>query len=443
MFGRFDLPMALYPPPAPETLSAPPLADDDPRSIWADPGYAPQGDRLPPVFDPFATPPGGPTPPPTATPPSGSRPPAGRGGARRKLGVAVAAVALAASSGVVGGLVGANLNGDDAATVAATPTPVNNNTTSGATTPTVPAAASPSGGTAGGMDVQAVLAAIEPAVVQVTAQTRSGVSTGTGFVISADGEILTNAHVVEGGTTVKVRLPGESTARTVRVVGADAAADVALLQLDGVSGLKAANLGSMNDVKVGDPVVAIGYALGLRGDPTVTTGIVSATDRTLGDLTGLIQTDAAINPGNSGGPLVDAQGRVIAINTAKLDTSGDGRNADGLGFAITIDDAVSIANRLRGGGDAATARTAFLGVSTQDPEDGSLGTQVMEVTAGTGAEKAGIRVGDVITAVDGQQIAAGSDLGRAIRAAGPGATITLTIQRDGQTVELQATLGTR
>jgi putative serine protease PepD len=310
----------------------------------------------------------------------------------------------------------------------------------------VPAADSPTSGdgasNGGALDVKAVLTAIEPAVVQVTAQTRAGVSTGSGFIISSDGEILTNAHVVEGATTVRVRLPGESQARTVQVIGADADADVALLKLEGAADVKAANLGTMDDVSVGDPVVAIGYALGLRGDPTVTTGIVSATDRTLGDLTGLVQTDAAINPGNSGGPLVDAQGRVIGINTAKLDSSGDGRNADGLGFAITIDDAVSIANRLRGGNTGSTG-TAFLGVSTQDPTDGSLGTVVEEVTPGTGAERAGIRAGDVIVAVDGDQVVAGSDLGRAIRAAGPGATITLTIQRDGQQVEVQATLGTR
>jgi S1-C subfamily serine protease len=297
----------------------------------------------------------------------------------------------------------------------------------------------------GALDVRKVIAAIEPAVVQVTAPSRNGTSVGTGFVISTSGEILTNAHVVEGATSVRVRLPGESTARTVRVVGADSTADVALLQLDGATNLTAASLGSVDDVHVGDAVVAIGYALGLRGDPTVTTGIVSATDRTLGDLTGLVQTDAAINPGNSGGPLVDANGKVIAINTAKLDSSGDGRGADGLGFAITIDDAVLIANRLRGGtaSGGTAAGTAFLGVTTQDPSDGSLGTIVQSVSAGTGAEKAGVLAGDVIVAINGQQIAAGSDLGRAIRTAGPGATVTLSIVRSGKQLDVKAVLGSR
>ncbi len=300
------------------------------------------------------------------------------------------------------------------------------------------------GATAGNLDVRAVIAAIEPAVVQVTAPSRDGVSTGTGFVISADGEILTNAHVVEGATSVRVRLAGDSTSRTVRVVGADATADVALLKLDGRSDLTAAVIGTSSAVQVGDPVVAIGYALGLRGDPSVTNGIVSATDRTLGDLTGLIQTDAAINPGNSGGPLVDASGRVIAINTAKLDTSDDGRNADGVGFAITIDDAMSIANRLRGGEGAANRKgTGFLGVATQDPVDGSLGAIVQEVNRGTPAEAAGLQVGDVIVEVDGDQVAGGADLGRAIRTAGPGREIVLTVQRNGDRTEVRATLGTR
>ena len=433
--------MALPPPPPSENRPRPPFADGDPRDIWTAAPLPPPalpaaggsgagfGGR-PPTGPPIGPPAGAP-----AGPADDGRLATSRG--RRRLGAAAFVAALMVGSGLVGGIVGARLDEGGSAT-GPVGTPVRSTSSDSAGSPT-----GATGSPAGSLDVRAVIAAIEPAVVQVTAPSRSGTSVGTGFVISADGEILTNAHVVDGATSVKVRLPGESTARSVRVVGADAAADVALLQVEGATKLKAATLGSVNDVHVGDPVVAIGYALGLRGDPTVTTGIVSATDRTLGDLTGLIQTDAAINPGNSGGPLVDASGRVIAINTAKLDSSGDGRGADGLGFAITIDDAVSIANRLRGGGSSTAKSTAFLGVTTQDTTDGSLGTVVQAVTAGTGADKAGLLVGDVIQSVNGQQVAAGTDLGRVIRAAGPGATITLTVKRGEQQLELKATLGSR
>ena len=426
--------MALPPPPPSENRPGPPVAVGDPRDIWT---AAP----LPPPAPPAA---GGswagfggqpPLGPPNGPPDDLG--PTARNGRRRRLGAAALAVALMAGCGLVGGIVGARLDRGSTKGPAADPVRSTSGRAAGSS-------AAAGGSPAGSLDVRAVIAAIEPAVVQVTAPSGAGISVGTGFVISADGEILTNAHVVDGATSVKVRLAGESTARSVRVVGADTAADVALLQVDGATNLKPATLGSVDDVHVGDPVVAIGYALGLRGDPTVTTGIVSATDRTLGDLTGLIQTDAAINPGNSGGPLVDASGRVIAINTAQLDSSGDGRNADGLGFAITIDDAVSIANRLRGGGSTSGVKsTAFLGVTTQDTTDGSLGTVVQAVTPGTGAAAAGLRVGDVIQSVNGQQVSAGTDLGRVIRAAGPGATITLTVKRGEQQLDLKATLGSR
>ena len=436
--------MALHMPPlGSDQLPTPPTIDGDPRDVWSSTPLPPPASPLEPtrVFSDTTNGTGfPPAPPPSAlAPQSAPKRPGGRRGARR-LAAAALVGAVAAASGIGGGVLGARIE-RDRTPAAPTPTAVPTSGTVGSGTPTAPAAT----GSASALDVRKVIATIEPAVVQVTAPSRAGTSVGTGFVISASGEILTNAHVVEGATSVRVRLPGESTARTVRVVGADATADVALLQLDGATNLTAASLGSVDDVHVGDPVIAIGYALGFRGDPTVTTGIVSATDRTLGDLTGLIQTDAAINPGNSGGPLVDANGKVIAINTAKLDDAGDGRSADGLGFAITIDDAVSIANRLRGGSASggSTARTAFLGVTTQDPTDGSLGTIVQSVSAGTGAEKAGILAGDVIVAIDGQQIAAGSDLGRAIRTAGPGATVTLSIVRAGKSLDVKAVLGSR
>ena len=176
--------------------------------------------------------------------------------------------------------------------------------------------------------------------------------------MSSDGEILTNAHVVEGASTVKVTLAGEAQSRDADVVGTDVANDLALLKLSGVSGLPAAALGESDEVRVGDDVVAIGNALALRGGPTVTRGIISALDRTLdtqdATMTGLIQTDASISSGNSGGPLVDATGKVIGINTA-VAASGGGTAAENIGFAIAIDTAKPVIERLRNHTPAAAA----------------------------------------------------------------------------------------
>jgi S1-C subfamily serine protease len=306
--------------------------------------------------------------------------------------------------------------------------------------PPVPEASS-SGSTAGSIDVAAVLDRVGPSVVQVTAQGPQGSGVGTGFIVTSDGRILTNAHVVEGASRVRVRLAGESNAREARVVGADASQDVAVLQLDGVADLPTVAIGSIDRTRVGEPVVAIGYALGLRGDPTVTAGIVSATDRALDDLTGLIQTDAAINPGNSGGPLVNASGEVVGVNTAKLLSAGSGAAAESIGYAITIDDAMATAERLVDG--TPSGATGFLGVSTQEDTSGDLGAVVVEVSPGTAASAAGLRVGDRITAIDGTAVAGSADLGRAIRRAGAGTEITLSVVRDGEMLEITAILGTR
>ena len=176
-------------------------------------------------------------------------------------------------------------------------------------------------------------------MVQVVA----GQSTGTGFIISASGEVLTNAHVVGNARTVRVRLSGESTARAAEVKGTYPNGDVALLQITDAADLPVAQLGSVDRVEVGDDAVAIGFALGLTGQPTVTRGIVSAKDRSLEQLSGLIQTDAPINRGNSGGPLANAAGEVIGMNTLSIGAGGN--SVENLGFAIPIDDAVAIRER--------------------------------------------------------------------------------------------------
>ena len=198
------------------------------------------------------------------------------------------------------------------------------------------------------MNVAGVLARVEPSVVSIETQiteqrgpfTQQGSGAGSGLVVDNRGTILTNAHVIEGATSITVTVAGESKARTAKVIASDTNRDLALLRVDNATGLVAAPLGTSADVAVGDQVVAIGNALALEGGPTVTQGIVSALNRSIdtenGTLQGLIQTDAAISSGNSGGPLVNARGQVIGMNTAVAASSGT-VNASNIGFAISID----------------------------------------------------------------------------------------------------------
>jgi putative serine protease PepD len=202
--------------------------------------------------------------------------------------------------------------------------------------------------------------------------------------------------------------------------------------------LTPAKLGTTASTQVGEPVVAIGYALGLRGAPTVSAGIVSALGRSLGDLNGLIQTDAAISPGNSGGPLVNARGEVIGVNTASV--TARGQVGENIGFAIAIDDASQIADSLRSGG---VPTQGLLGVSTQDSPGNDLGAAVLSVSPGGPADLAGIKAGDVITAVDGVTVADSGALANAIRSHKPGESVTITVDRNGSSQTLTPTLGKR
>ena len=342
---------------------------------------------------------------------------------------ATAAVSL--FTGVVGGVVGANLANDD--------TPV---TATGGSTNTSSASStnSPSGPTsvvAGPvLDVSGILAKVEPAVVAIQASGRLGTGQGTGIVITADGEVLTNAHVVEGATSIRVTLQGQSQSRAATLVGADSGNDIALLKITGASGLAVAELGSSSGVRVGDDVVAIGNALGLRGDPTVTRGIVSALNRSLDTLTGMLQTDAAINPGNSGGPLANNKGQVIGINTAVA-----GRGGQNIGFAIPIDSARTILDRLRSG--QAPKAVGFLGVSSQDSVDSNRGAEIVDVVTSGPADRAGIEIGDVITELNGKEVLGSGELVGLLRELAPGTKVTVTVDRGGNSQELSVTLGER
>ncbi len=287
------------------------------------------------------------------------------------------------------------------------------------------------------LDVAAVLAAVEGAVADVQAVGPRSSGQGSGVVYGADGLILTNAHVVEGATRVTVTTPADRQPRTAEVVGVDAARDIAVLRVQDTAGLVVARLGTSDSLAVGQDVVAIGNALALRGDPSVTRGIVSALDRSIGDLSGLVQTDAAINSGNSGGPLVNAAGEVIGINTAIAVEN----NAQNIGFAIPITAARAVADRLVAGTPAPA--TAFLGVATTDNGAAATGATVASVSAGSPAVESGLAVGDIVVAVDGQRIAGAASLGQRIGDHTPGDRVTLTILRAGREQELTATLGRR
>ena len=300
-------------------------------------------------------------------------------------------------------------------------------------------------GAAGGIDVAAVAAAVAPSVVTVSATVSNGnlagEAVGTGVVISPEGEILTNAHVVNGAEAVRVRFAGNTEPTPATVVATDPDNDLALLRVDVGTDIPAATFADPASIRIGDPVVAIGFALDLDGDPTVTAGIVSALDRTLSVspsevLDGLIQTDAAISSGNSGGPLVNAAGQVVGINTAVAE-SDEQRAATNVGFSIGVGEVLDVLEDLRAGGQR---EPGFLGVRLADREDGGSGALVAEVNAGSPAEAAGLEVGDVVVAVDDQPINGSEGLVGAVRDRSPGEQVAVVVVRDGQEVTLTATL---
>ena len=332
---------------------------------------------------------------------------------------------------------------------ASTPTNLN-----GGTVATVPASNS------SGTDWTDVAAAVSPAVVTIQAQGASSGGTGSGVVYDAQGDIVTNYHVISsalGGGQIQVTL-ADGRLYTASIVGHDKTTDLAVIRLDNPpSDLTVARFATSANLEVGAPVMAIGAPLGLSN--TVTTGIVSALNRPVevsmdedsssqdslasSDLvvTNAIQIDASINPGNSGGPLFDASGAVIGINSSikSLATSSDGQAGSiGLGFAIPSDLVVSIADQLIASG---TASHGMLGVTvkaatTTVGSDTYVGAEVQDVSAGSGASAAGIRSGDVIVKVEGQEVTSPKQLIGYVRRYKAGDTIAMTIVRDGATQDV-------
>ena len=296
------------------------------------------------------------------------------------------------------------------------------------------------------VDVAAVVERISPSVVTVVASSSSGVgagrSTGTGVVITSDGEILTNSHVVEGSDDVRVLFGDTIDPIPAVVLAADPGNDLALLKID-LDGLAPAVFADPDSISIGDEVVAVGFALDLDGGPTVTRGIVSALNRTIansdGALDGLIQTDAAISSGNSGGPLLNSRGEVIGINTAVFQSSFN-TAANNVGFAISVGEALPVIETLRGLADGETRVEGYLGVGLEDRTDGGRGAVITDVGPGSPASRAGIEAGDIVVDVDGTPIDGQGALIAAIRDRSPGDTVAIDVLRGGSRLTLTATL---
>jgi len=359
--------------------------------------------------------------------------------------IATGAVALAAGAGA-GGLIG-HLNSTATGTVTATSKTI--------------------------LSTSQIAARVDPGLVDVVSTDgyQQAAAAGTGIVLTSNGEILTNNHVIEGATAIKVTDVGNGRTYTATVVGYDASHDVAVLQLQGASGLTVASLGDSGSVRVGDNVVALGNAGGKGGTPSVAAGTVTALGQSITasdsgsgvseQLTGLIETNAGIQPGDSGGSLVNAYGQVIGMDTAASSTyqfqsqSSSGEQA----YAIPINEAVSIAKQIEAGttsADVHIGATAFLGISIQTASSGiggsgfgsGSGTSGSGVTlggtiSGSPAANAGLTAGDEITSLGGQQVASAEDVAHVLVSYHPGDHISVTwLDQSGQSHTETLTLTT-
>lgn len=292
-----------------------------------------------------------------------------------------------------------------------------------------------SSGTSAALDPNAIAARVGPAVVDIEVTlSGQGLAEATGMVLTSSGIVLTNNHVVEGATSVTVQVGGTGPNRKATVIGVDPVDDIALIQITGASGLPTVSLGDSNNLSVGDQVVALGNALGRGGPPQPTSGTVTALDQSITasdagganaeTLTNMIEVRAGIQQGDSGGPMVDRSGKVVGMTTAG---SARARVSGTVGFAIPIDKAMTIARQIQTGSgpNVQPGVRGIMGVEVDTTTTDAGGAVVAQVESGSPAEGAGIKAGDVITAVDSTQTPSADALSNAMKGRKPGDSVTV------------------
>ncbi len=426
-----------YPPPPPMPPWAPPQATD--------PGPA---TPVTPTVVPFSYPPSG-----DATFPG----PAPQGRSGRGPGTMRAWIPVVIVAALVGGAIGAGV----------TALADNNGNGNGGGSVTIHESAAAPGAAvlSGNVTIPQLVDKVIHSVVSIDVKSNGSEDEGTGMIITSDGEVLTNNHVIElyseGGNkgSITVTEYGQTKALPTTLVGYDQSKDVALLKIDNASNLPTVTFGNSAKAVVGDAVVAIGNALGLAaGTPTVTQGIVSALGRSVTaggagtqteTLQNMIQTDAAINPGNSGGPLIDTSGQVIGMNTAVAGTSSDGTSSQNIGFAIPAATVETLISELEKGGQSGNGG-GYLGVdiTTLTPAlrqqygfTPTSGAVILSVVSGSPADKAGLVQGDVIVELNGNTITSSDDLQKVVQNAKPGQSVSITYYVGDSKRTTTATLG--
>ena len=324
-----------------------------------------------------------------------------------------------------------------------------------------PSPASGGSSQTGNLNLAAIAAKVDPAIVDINTTLPQGSAAGTGMILTSSGEALTNNHVVDQSTSISVTVMGRTQTYTAHVVGVNRSADIAVIQLEGASGLPTVSFASSTSLQVGDPVVALGNALGHGGTPSETQGNITALDQTITasegggkseTLTGTIQSDANISQGDSGGPLVNSAGQVIGMITAG-EAQGFRSTSSNIAYAIPSDSLVSVANQIRSGQTSSAiiyGPIGYLGVTVQTLDSNaatqlglkiSSGVLVVSVLAGTPASSAGITRSSVITSLGGAPITTTESLGAVMQSHKPGEQVSVTWVNQSGTHTSTLTLG--
>ena len=426
-----------------ERPSNEPLGPEPDQALPAPAGGGPMSSPIP-----FWAPP---------APPAPAAPPPGSSLWHRVAAAAVLAAVIAAAGGAGIGWTLARAISSHPTQTAQTVTPSNSQPQANPESPLQPV--SPT--TGGALSADAIAARLDPAIVDVNTIIGGGQAAGTGQIISSSGEILTNNHVVDGSTSIQVNIFGHFQSYAAHVIATDPRQDIALIQVEGVSGLPTVTFGSSSSIQVGDSIVALGNALGQGGPPAVSQGSITALDQTITaseggskseQLSGMVESDATIYPGDSGGPLVNSSGQVVAMITAG-EAQGFRSSASHVNYAIPSDTILRIVNQIRMGQASSSliyGQVGYLGVTVETVDAAgaaqlginvSSGALVRGVQAGSPAEAAGIMQNSVITSVAGSKITSIDDLGSTLQAHRPGERVSVTWVSESGSHTATLTLG--